>query len=131
MIVLDASALAELLLDTQLGTAVARRISPPDETLHAPELLGAEIASVLRKLVLRGDLDEQRARNAIDELNALGIETYTHGPLIHRVLDLRQNLTSYDAFYMALAEALDAVLVTCDVKLTSPSGCDVRIELIR
>jgi len=128
VIVLDASAAAELLLDTPRGAVVARRIAAGDETVHVPELLGIEIASVLRRMLLRGALDEGRARRVIDELDALGVESYPHAALLHRVLDLRENLTAYDALYVALAEALDAALVTCDAKLATASGHGAQIE---
>ncbi|CAN5836750.1 PIN domain-containing protein [soil metagenome] len=130
MIVLDASAVAELLLDTEQGERVGRLVATPHESLHAPELLAAEIASVLRKFVLRGEMAVLVAQRAIGELQALGIETYPHLPFMSRVLDLRATVASYDAFYVALAEALNAALVTCDARLASTLGHQARIELI-
>lgn len=130
MIVLDASAVAELLLDTEQGERVGRRVATRHESLHAPELLGAEIASVLRKFVLRGDMAVSAAQRAIGELEGLGIETYPHLPFMSRVLDLRATVGSYEAFYVVLAEALNAPLVTCDARLASTSGHHAEIELI-
>lgn len=117
MIVLDASALVELLLGTASGRAIAERISAPVESLHIPHLADVEVAQALRRLVRQGEIAAGAAREAIENLRALDLERHAHEPLLDRVWALRANLTAYDAVYMALAEALDAPLLTGDAVL--------------
>lgn len=114
MIVLDASALLEVLLQTPAAEPIAARIFDPDESLHAPHLLNVEVAQVLRRYTLAGEIDAERGREALNDLDDLALERYAHGPLMPRIWALRDNLTTYDAAYLALAEALGAALVTCD-----------------
>lgn len=130
MIVLDASAVLELLLGSPGGVAVRERIASPEESLHAPQLLDLEVLQVLRRYCASGALSSQRARQAIDDLAALDLERYPHEPLLDRVWQLRRNVTAYDAAYVALAEALDAPLVTFDARLASASGHRARIQLL-
>lgn len=114
MIVPDASALLEVLLQTPAAEPIADRMFDPDESLHAPHLLDVEVAQVLRRYTLAGEIDAARGRDALDDLDDLALERYPHGPLMPRIWTLRDNLTAYDAAYLALAEALGATLVTCD-----------------
>ncbi|MFN8095505.1 MAG: type II toxin-antitoxin system VapC family toxin [Vicinamibacteria bacterium] len=130
MIVLDASALVELLLGTAAGRAVLERIASPDVSLHAPHLADVEVAQVLRRLARDGDLDPGSAGTALADLRALDLERHSHEPLLERVWALRDNLTAYDAVYVALAEALDAKLVTCDRRLARAPGLSRRVELV-
>ncbi|HTJ74252.1 MAG TPA: type II toxin-antitoxin system VapC family toxin [Acidimicrobiales bacterium] len=130
MIVLDASAAIELLLSTDAGEAVARRISDPDEILHAPHLLAAEVAQVLRRYEAAGAITAQDGAAALDDLVALDIERHDHDSLLGRVWELRPNLTAYDALYVALAEVLDAPLLTQDRKLAAAPGHNAGIELV-
>lgn len=130
MIVADASAILELLLRTPFGAAVEARLFRPNETVHVPALLDLEVAQVLRRYVARGDLAEPRARASLDLLVAFPMERYSHEPLVRRIWKLRDNLTAYDAAYVALAEALRAPLLTCDSKLAAAPGTKARIELI-
>lgn len=127
MIVLDASAVIELLLGTAPG--VAARIARRGESLHAPHLLDVEVAHVLRRLQASGDLTEERGRQALEDLADLDLERYPHHDLLPRVWELRRNLTAYDAVYVALAEALRAPLLTLDGRLAASAGHRARIEL--
>jgi predicted nucleic acid-binding protein len=130
MIVLDVSALVELLLGTSAGRAVAGRIADPEASLHVPHLADVEVAQTLRRYVREGDLDAASARAALGDLRALDIERHSHEPLLDRVWALRENLTAYDAAYVALAEALDAKLLTCDGRLARAPGMARRVELV-
>lgn len=130
MIVLDASAAIALLLNTPPHAAlIRRRLASPAETVHAPHLLDLEITQVLRRFVLRGELAPERASAALADLAALDLERYSHSALLARIWQLRQNLTAYDAVYVALAEALDAPLATLDRRLEAAAGHQARIEL--
>jgi predicted nucleic acid-binding protein len=128
VLVVDASAVAELLLATPRSPAILRRIG--DETLHAPELLTIEIASVLRRVALNDEIDDETIDGALVDLDGLGVECYPHRPLLGRVLELRHSMTVFDAAYVALAEALAAPLLTCDSKLHAAHGSVAAIELI-
>jgi predicted nucleic acid-binding protein len=131
MIVLDASAVLELLLGTELGRAIADRIADPALGLHVPHLVDIEVAQALRRLVQSGELEQDTARIALEDLSSLDLERHAHEPLLGRIWALRENLTAYDATYVALAEALDAVLLTCDGRLARAPGIGRRVELIR
>ncbi|KRF17026.1 hypothetical protein ASG90_06740 [Nocardioides sp. Soil797] len=118
MIVLDASAAIASLAgrhpDQRLNTRIAGARS-----LHAPHLLDTEVASALRGLVLGRHLTAARAEAALNDLAALPLIRYSAFPLDRRVWSLRRNFTAYDATYLALAEALEMPVVTCDRKLAS------------
>lgn len=131
MIVIDASAILEVLLNTSTGSKVSALLSRPDETFHAPHLLDIEVTQVLRRYALAGVLDEDRSRQARDDFQSLPIERYPHGELLERIWQLRVALTAYDAAYVVLAEALDAPLITCDARLSRAHGHGARVELIR
>jgi predicted nucleic acid-binding protein len=131
MIVLDASAVLELLLVTERGRVIADRIADPALGLHVPHLLDVEVAQALRRLVQQGELGQADARVALEELSALDLERHAHEPLLDRIWALRKNLTAYDATYVALAEALDAILLTCDGRLARAPGIGVKVDLIR
>ena len=126
--VLDASGAIELLLNTARGKRIATRLAAAD-AVHAPHLVDVEIAHVLRRYVLRGALDERRATLALVHWRSLDVERYPHEPFLGNVWRLRDNLTAYDAIYVALAEALGTVLVTGDRKLAAAPGLNVRVEL--
>ena len=130
MIVVDASAVLELLLSTPAGQAVAERIAASGHGLHAPHLLDVEIAQALRRFAQQGKLAETDAVEAINDLRDLDLKRHAHEPLLDRVWQLRQNLSAYDAVYVALAEVLDAPLLTCDVRLTRAPGAARRVELV-
>jgi predicted nucleic acid-binding protein len=130
VIVTDASVLLEVLLRTPAGVDIEERILDPDESLHAPHLLDLEIAQVLRRYTQRGDISAERARASLDLLGEFPIHRYSHEPLVPRIWALRGNLTAYDAAYVALAEGLDAVLLTRDARLAGAQGTSAAVELI-
>ncbi len=131
MIVLDASAAVEWLLQTATGTRVERRIFSAPVTLHAPNLVDVEVAQVLRRYAAAGVITATRGRQAIEDLLDLPLTRYPHDVLLERVWELRANLTSYDAVYIALAEGLGAALVTCDARISTAPGHHARIDVIR
>lgn len=131
MIVLDASALVELLLGTARGHSIAKRIADPTIAIHVPHLADVEVAQALRRYVMAAELDLPSAEAALGDLRDLDLERHAHEPLLDRVWALRANLTAYDAVYVALAEALDATLLTCDGRLSRAPGVGGRVELVR
>ena len=131
MIVVDASAMTEFLLQTPLGVRVEARLFPGTDEFHAPHLLDVEVAQALRRLVRIGEVRPNRAREALEDLTGLDIRRHSHVDLLSRAWALRDNVTAYDAMYIALAEAIDAPLVTCDGPLGTTPGHAVRIEVIR
>lgn len=130
MIVVDASAVLELLLGTPAAAQVERRILSGDESVHAPHLLDVEAAQVLRRYAAAGAISAARAREALEDLTDLPIARYRHDIFLPRIWQLRHNLTAYDAAYIALAEALRAPLLTRDGRLASAPGHRARVELI-
>ena len=131
MIVLDASALVELLLGTERGRSIAARIADPTLGLRVPHLVDVEIAQPLRRYVRDREVDPTAAASALEDLHALDLERHAHEPLLDRIWALRQNLTAYDAAYVALAEALDTIVLTCDRKLARAPGMADRVEFVR
>lgn len=130
MIVVDASALAEVLVGTADADAVELRLFRAGETLHAPHLIDIEIAQVVRRFVFRGEFDSRRGDEAMSALADLPLRRYPHRHLMARVWELRSNLSAYDATYIALAELLDVPLVTRDVRTARAAGHRARIEII-
>lgn len=129
MIVVDASAVLEVLLRTPAASAIERRLFAAGEALHAPHLIDIEVAHGLRRYALAGDMSAERGREAFEDLADLSVRRYPHDVLLARVWELRANLTAYDAVYVALAEALDAPLLTRDRRLATAAGHRARIEL--
>ena len=109
---------------------LGRRMFSRKETLHAPHLLDVEVTQTLRRYAAAGILAVARAEEALQDLRDLRIRRYPHLLFLRRVWELRDNLTSYDALYVALAETLDATLVTCDRKIASAPGHQARVEVI-
>jgi predicted nucleic acid-binding protein len=130
VIVLDASALVELILDTPAGQLVAARIADPTEGLHVPHLADIEVVQALRRYVREGELHAEAAEVALDDFRALDLQRHAHEPLLERVWQLRENLTAYDAVYVALAEVLDSVLLTCDRPLSRAPSMARRVVLV-
>lgn len=129
MIVLDASAAVDWLLQTAAGQRIEQRIYARQDTLHTVHLLDVEFAQVLRRLVRGGSLTAKRAEEAIEDLSALRIARYAPVLLLQRIWRLRQNLTAYDAAYVALAEKLQAPLITRDQRIAAAPGHTARIEV--
>jgi predicted nucleic acid-binding protein len=130
LIVLDASAAVELLCGLSLAGAVADRLADHEQAVHAPHLLGVEVAQVVRRYVQRGELRPERGAEALVDLADLDVVRHSHEPLLPAMWRLRQNLTAYDAAYVALAEVLDAPLVTLDARLAAAPGHNARVDLI-
>jgi predicted nucleic acid-binding protein len=130
VIVLDASALLELVLETPTGRAVAGRIADPATGLHAPHLIDVEVTQALRRYVQKREVDASDAADALAYLHTLDLQRHAHEPLLERVWQLRDNLSAYDAVYVALAEVLDATLLTCDRPLSRAPGSGARVELV-
>ncbi len=130
MIVLDASVVLEVLLRMPAGVAVEERLFEPEESLHVPHLVDVEVAQVLRRYALAGEVETGRCRAALDDLASLPLTRYPHDFLMSRVWDLRGNLSAYDAVYVALAEALDAPLLTRDRRLANAPGHGARVEVV-
>ena len=117
MIVLDASAVVELLLGGTRGERVLHRLAEHEGETHAPGLVDVEVLQVLRRLVSASVISPSRGAASMEILQDLGVHRHPERPLLPRMWDLRENLTAYDAAYVALAEALDCALVTFDAKL--------------
>ena len=133
MIVIDASAAIEWVLQTPKGVEIESRIfRKPDKSprLHAPHLLDTEVAQVLRRHVAKGFLSEVRGHTALDDFLQIPILRYPHNVLLPRVWELRKNLTAYDAVYVALAEALAIPLLTCDASIVGAPGHRARVDMI-
>jgi predicted nucleic acid-binding protein len=130
MIVVDASAVLEFLLQTSLGTRVEARLFRDDDELHAPHLLDVEIVQGFRRLVRTGEVSSGRADDAIADLTDLDLHRHAHVDLVRRAWKLRDNISAYDAMYVALAEAIGAPIVTCDSPLGKAPGHRARIEVI-
>ncbi len=129
MIVIDASALLEMLLATASGSLVIERIRI-SESINAPQLLIVECLQVLRRSERRGDIDADLSTALVRDLLALDIELYDHLLLADRIWELRNNLTTYDAAYVALSELLEVPLITTDAKLASAPGNHATVELV-
>ncbi|HVR73094.1 MAG TPA: type II toxin-antitoxin system VapC family toxin [Planctomycetota bacterium] len=130
MIVVDASAMLEVLLRTPAASRVEKRLFSSGESLHAPHLLDVEVAQVLRRNVLAGTMAADRGREALEVLADLHLTRHSHTPFLGRIWQLRHNVTAYDAAYLALAEALPATLVTRDARLSSVRGLAASVEVV-
>ena len=130
MIVLDASVAVELLLNTPIGKRLVERLRAPAVSLHAPHLIDLEVAQTLRRYVADDTLTEERGRLALQHLAMLDLNRYPHDVFLRRIWELRDNLTAYDASYVALAETLGATLVTSDRHLAKAPKLRAAIELL-
>jgi predicted nucleic acid-binding protein len=129
MIVLDASAAVDWLLQTSVGQSIEKRIYLRNESLHAPQLLDLEVTQVLKRLALQGVVSVHRADEAVGDLVDLRLTRYPHVVLLPRIWQLRHNFSAYDAAYIVLAEKLRAPLITRDARLASASGHRAPVEL--
>lgn len=130
MIVIDASALLEVLLRTPVGNAVEAKLAEDVGELHVPHLLDVEIAHALRRYALSRILEADRCQRALVALSDFPLYRHPHEHLLSRIWELRDNLSAYDAAYVALAETLLAPLVTHDRRLANAAGHRARIELV-
>jgi predicted nucleic acid-binding protein len=129
MMVVDASAVVEVLLQTERGLTIEERLFAPGETLHVPHLIDIEVAHVVRRAWLQGLVEEGRAEEALEDLAAWALIRYPHDLFLPRIWSLRHNVTAYDAAYIALAETLEVTLLTCDARLAASSAHNATIEI--
>lgn len=129
LIVVDASAVIEWLLRGPAGIRVEERMFAGDEIIYAPELLYVEVTHGLRRQVLSRRLLAIRAEHAIADLLDLQVNRFPHTIVLNRVWELRDSLSAYDAMYVAIAETLEAPLLTCDSRIASAHGHRAKIEL--
>ena len=127
MIVLDASVVVELLTNSILADSIRNELAKRDESFIVPHLMDVEVMSAIRRLALGRRIDSHRSGQFLEELAALPAERYSHTPLIGHIWELRHSFTAYDATYIALAEATDSILYTCDEKLRR--GHQARVVL--
>jgi predicted nucleic acid-binding protein len=133
MLVIDASAVAELLLLRPAATRVEDHIVTYDYALHAPHLLDIEVLSALRRVVASGDASPHRAGEALQNLVDLPVERYPHDILVSRVWSLRDNFSAYDATYLALAETLTeqgAPLLTADARFARAARAHSAVDIL-
>jgi predicted nucleic acid-binding protein len=130
MIVLDASALVELVLQTSAGRRVAERLADPGVGVHTPHLADVEVTQAVRRYVQKDEISLADAEQALADFRALDLQRHAHEPLLDRVWELRHNLSAYDAVYIALAEVLDTTLLTCDAPLARAPRLGCRVELV-
>jgi predicted nucleic acid-binding protein len=129
MLVVDASCLFEVVADTPGAEVIRKRLaSDPDQA--APHVIDVEVLNVVRRHHLAGRLERTAAQQAIDDLRAWPGERFGHRALLDRVWELREGVRGWDAFYVALAEALDAPLLTLDPRLRRAHGPRCAIEVV-
>lgn len=126
MLVVDTSAVLAALVSRPPEPTLLQRLAD-DGDLHAPHLIDIEILNALRGLVRSGQLSQDRAQDVRTDVEELAITRYGHQPLADRVWALRHNLTAYDAAFVALAEALEVPLVTCDARLANAPGVTAEL----
>jgi predicted nucleic acid-binding protein len=128
--VLDASAMVAVLVGPDPGAELIRKkIERPGESLHVPHVLDLEVLHALRRQTLLGTLSRERGAEALEDLKNIVLVRYPHASLVDRIWELKENLTAYDAAYVALAEALDTSLVTMDARLAQAPGIRASVEV--
>ena len=130
MIVLDASVVVDLLIRSAAETHALRTRIRAASIVYAPHLMDAEVTNTLRRYLLRDEIDQASARRAIRRLGTMRLKLRSHRPLLGRALALRDQLTAYDAIYVAMAEATGATLLTRDARLARTTGHRARVELV-
>jgi predicted nucleic acid-binding protein len=128
VLVVDSSAVLAALTAGDPAVGLIERLAH-DGDLHAPHLIDTEFLHALRRMTMTGELSEDRAADARTDFADLAVTRYPHQPLSDRVWQLRPNLTAYNATFIALAEALDTTLVTCDARLTTAPSHQAKVEL--
>lgn len=127
MIVLDASVLVEMLRGGHLADLLWWELLDGDDSLVVPHLIDVEVISAFRRLAAEQRIDAHHSRQFLEALDALPAKRYEHTSLLGRIWELRHNFTAYDAAYIALAEATDSVLYTCDEKLAKGHRARVKV----
>jgi len=130
MIVLDASAAVEFLLRTPAAPAVDLWLFAAGQTIHAPHLIDIEVAHVIRRYVAKGDIGAALGHAALSDMTDLPIRRHAHDFLLNRIWELRNSISAYDAAYVALAETLNATLITRDARLARTRGHSAQIEFV-
>ncbi len=128
MLVVDTSAMLDAIAASVPAPGLIARLSE-DGDLHAPHLIDVEILHALRRMTMRGEITDDRAADARTDFADAALLRYPHEPLSDRIWEMRHNLSAYDGAFVALAEALDVPLITCDGHLASLNGHDAEIEL--
>jgi predicted nucleic acid-binding protein len=128
VLVIDTSAALSALVAYDPAPGLVERLAQ-DGDLHAPHLIDTELLHALRRMTMNGELSDDRAADARTDFDELALTRYPHWTLSDRVWELRHNLTAYDATFVALAEALEAPLVTCDTRLPAAPHTHASIEL--
>ena len=132
MIVLDASAAVAVLLNLGAGAPrIRERMDRADDGVHVPHVFEVEVMNVLRRYALGHGLSERRSAELLEDLTTMRLTRYPHTALLSRVWELRENLTAYDAAYVALAETLEAPLITRDERVSRAPGIRAVVELYR
>jgi predicted nucleic acid-binding protein len=130
LIVLDASAVVAVLVGQGPGAErIRQRVESPGQSLHVPHVMDLEALHALRRQTLLGTLSGRRSAEAIEDFKNLAFVRYPHATLVDRIWSLKDNLTAYDAAYVALAEALNAPLVTMDARLAQAPGIRAVVEV--
>jgi predicted nucleic acid-binding protein len=130
VIILDASVVVDLLIQPPAKIAHLEARLAPERTGHVPHLLDVEVAHALRRLLLAGRLTPLSARRALRELAVMRLRRWPHQPLLGRALALRDQLSAYDAIYVAMAEVTGATLLTRDARMAGAGGHRARVELV-
>ncbi|HKR63988.1 MAG TPA: type II toxin-antitoxin system VapC family toxin [Thermoanaerobaculia bacterium] len=128
MIVVDASAVLAFLIQSPAAARIDEYLFGGET--HAPHLIDLEVMHAIRRWVLSGAMTRQDAENAIEYFKLMRIHRSSHEALLDRIWRLRDNLTAYDAAYVALAEVLDTVVITTDAKLAAAPGMSRRVKLV-
>lgn len=128
VLVVDSSAMLDAIVAAEPASGLLGRLAE-DGDLHAPHLIDVEVLHALRGMTMRAAITDDRATDARADFAEAALTRYPHEPLSERIWELRHNLSAYDAAFVALAEALDAPLITCDGRLASASGHGARVEL--
>lgn len=130
MIVIDASVIVNLILPGVTNSFIRDRVFDSGKSLHAPQLMDVEVLQVLGRYQRKNELPKARLQQAFEDFQGLTISRHAHGVLVNRIWQLRNCLTAYDASYLALAEALNATLLTCDDGLAKIARASVPTELL-